>query len=317
MAARTLLGCRSQRQWRLNPLSTTFQLWWPWMSRSPSLSLRFLTHSFIHSFSAPSTSGVAPPLGISVSTHAGKCTQVRCAGDRCLSAQREVERGVRHSGAGLRLGRPEGPAPGDRGGAGERGRRDQPGGAARCSRMLPEPVQRAPREPGRERCCFIVVYLAICWELKRRVKKSWEEAALEARARGRPTATQRRAPGISRHSALPPSLASKTRMGFTGHQPRKASLLGIASRRSRPGAPTGSRACSGLQVPVWDQLLEPRPVPVGLSCCQAGVGCAGEEAAGPRTAVLPEGTRATVRHPAGSAGREGTRRAHMRVCKHL
>lgn len=68
MAARTLLGCRSQRQWRLNPLSTTFQLLWPWMSRSPSLSLRFLTHSFIHSFSAPSTSGVAPPLGISVST---------------------------------------------------------------------------------------------------------------------------------------------------------------------------------------------------------------------------------------------------------
>lgn len=62
---------------------------------------------------------------------------------------------------------------------------------------------------------------------------------------------------------------------------------------------------------------QPRPVPVGLSCCQAGVGCAGEEAAGPRTAVLPEGTRATVRHPAGSAGREGTRRAHMRVCKHL
>lgn len=298
MAARTLLGCRSQRQWRLNPLSTTFQLLWPWVSRSPSLSLRFLTHSFIHSFSAPSTSGVAPPLGISVSTHAGKCTQVRCAGDRCLSAQWEVERGVRP-----RLGRREGPAPGDRGGAGERGRRDQPGGAARCSRMLPEPVQR--------------VYLAICWELKRRVKKSWEEAGLEARARGRPTATQRRAPGISRHSALPPSLASKTRMGFTGHQPRKASLLGIASQRSRPGAPTGSRACSGLQVPVWDQLLEPRPVPVGLSCCQAGVGCAGEEAAGPRTAVLPEGTRATVRHPAGSAGREGTRRAHMRVCKHL
>lgn len=50
MAARTLLGCRSQRQWRLNPLSTTFQLLWPWMSRSPSLSLRFLTHPFIHSF---------------------------------------------------------------------------------------------------------------------------------------------------------------------------------------------------------------------------------------------------------------------------
>lgn len=239
MAARTLLGCRSQRQWRLNPLSTTFQLLWPWMSRSPSLSLRFLTHSFIHSFSAPSTSGVAPPLGISVSTHAGKCTQVRCAGDRCLSAQREVERGVRHSGAGPRLGRREGPAPGDRGGAGERGRRDQPGGAARCSRMLPEPVQRAPREPWRERCCFIVVYLAICWELKRRVKKSWEEAALEARARGRPTATQRRAPGISRHSALPPSLASKTRMGFTGHQPRKASLLGIASPAFQAWGPHG------------------------------------------------------------------------------
>lgn len=204
-------------------------------------------------------------------------------------------------------------------------RGSSPGGPRRCRGARQEGPARgrsamlsdAPREPGRERCCFIVVYLAICWELKRRVKKSWEEAALEARARGRPTATQRRAPGISRHSALPPSLASKTRMGFTGHQPRKASLLGIASRRSRPGAPTGSRACSGLQVPVWDQLLEPRPVPVGLSCCQAGVGCAGEEAAGPRTAVLPEGTRATVRHPAGSAGREGTRRAHMRVCKHL
>lgn len=82
MAAQTLSGSPSQRQWSLNPLSTTFQFWGPWMSCSPSLSLCFLTHSFIHSFnacslSAPSTAGVAPPLGIYVSPHVRKRIDVR------------------------------------------------------------------------------------------------------------------------------------------------------------------------------------------------------------------------------------------------
>lgn len=200
-------------------------------------------------------------------------------------------------------------------------RGSSPGGPRRCrgarqegpargrSAMLSDaPGTCAARAAGaRERA--LLFYCCLFGNMLGAEKKGKEKLGGSCpRSQGKGQTDCHTAPGISRHSVLPPSLASKTRMGFTGHQPRKASLLGIASRRSRPGAPTGSRACSGLQVPVWDQLLEPRPVPVGLSCCQAGVGCAGEEAAGPRTAVLPEGTRATVRHPAGSAGREGTRR---------
>lgn len=147
---------------------------------------------------------------------------------------------------------------------------------------------------AREIAPLFYCYLAICWEvemLKRRVKKSWEEAGFKARLRGRLSVTLRWVSVISRQLRALSILSLQDTGGLHFPPGPKASMLGVREpafqawgphREQRAMVrPPSSRlgpAARALAHPGRPQLLPGR----------GGVG--GEEAAGPRTAVLPEGT---------------------------